>query len=134
MRDRTRSLKVCASIPALVLAALVVSACGGSSGDSNESSAPRTGREIYVESCQTCHGRSGEGFVGPSLIDAAARYPDVADEIAIVTNGIGEMPAWGGRLTTAQIATVVEYTRRKFTTLPTTVPFVGPTIVPTAEP
>jgi mono/diheme cytochrome c family protein len=127
MRDRTRSLKVCASAAAAVIAALVVSACGGSS----ESSAPRTGQEIYVASCQTCHGRNGEGFVGPSLIDTAARFPDVTAEIAVVTNGEGEMPAWGGRLTTKEIATVVDYTRGKFTTMPsttsTTVPFVGPT-------
>ena len=127
MRDRTRIIKVCASLLSLVVAAIVVSACGGS----NESSAPRTGREIYVDSCQTCHGRSGEGFVGPSLIDSAARYPDVADEIAVVTNGMGEMPAWGGRLTTAQIATVVAYTRAAFTSTSTTEPFVGPQLVTT---
>ena len=127
MSDRTRSVKVCASIAAMVVAALVVSACG----DSSESSAPRTGRAIYVESCQTCHGRSGEGFVGPSLIDSAARYPDEADEVAIVTNGIGEMPGWGGRLTTAQIATVVGYIRGAFTSTSTTEPFEGPQLVTT---
>ena len=122
MRDRTRSLEVYVFIPVLVVGALLLGACGGS----DEASAPRTGRAIYVDSCQTCHGRSGEGFVGPSLIDAATRYPDIADEIAIVTTGRGEMPGWGGRLTPAQIAMVVEYTRTAFTT-PTTVPFVGPT-------
>lgn len=127
MRNRTQVLAICARISFLIAAALLVSACGSS----NESSAPRTGREIYVESCQTCHGRSGEGFVGPSLIDSAVRYPDVDDEIEIVTNGMGEMPAWGGRLTTEQIATVVRYTRLAFTSTPTTEPFVGPQLVTT---
>ena len=127
MRDCTGSMKVCASAAGLVVAALLLGACGSS----DETSAPRTGREIYVASCQTCHGRQGEGFVGPTLVDVAVRYPDVADEISLVMNGAGEMPGWGGRLTTEEITTVVEYTRRAFAsasaTTSTTAQFVGPT-------
>jgi len=39
------------------------------------------------------------------------RYEDVADEISVVRRGIGEMPAFRERLTDAEIAAVVEYTR-----------------------
>jgi mono/diheme cytochrome c family protein len=95
-------------------AALLVVACGGGSDEAY--APPKTGAGIYEASCATCHGKSGQGFVGPSLVDTAVEYPDVADEIAVVTNGIGEMPAWGGRFTTKQIATVVDYTRTRFAT------------------
>jgi mono/diheme cytochrome c family protein len=67
--------------------------------------------------------------VGPSLIDVADRYPDVAAEIALVTNGSGQMPGFGTRLSDEQIATVVAYTREKFSSAPattTSAPIVGP--------
>lgn len=135
MRDCTGGAKAAVrAIGLCAAAALLGAACSGS----EEESVPRTGPAIYKATCQTCHGRQGEGFVGPSLVDAAARYPDVADEVAIVTNGNGQMPAFGGRLTTAQIATVVDYTRLAFTSVPntssTTAPFVGPTIPTTTAP
>ena len=38
-------------------------------------------------------------------------YPDPADQIAVVTNGRGGMPAFGEKLSEEEIAAVVEYTR-----------------------
>ena len=71
------------------------------------------GEQISAANCSTCHGAHGEGAVGPRLSGGAVvrRYPDKADQIAVVTNGQAGMPAWKGRLTPAQIAAVVEYTR-----------------------
>ena len=40
-----------------------------------------------------------------------AKYPDIDDQIAVVTNGKGTMPAWGSRLSAGQIRRVVEYER-----------------------
>jgi mono/diheme cytochrome c family protein len=40
-----------------------------------------------------------------------AVYPDAADEIAVVTNGRGGMPAFSERLSAEEIAAVVDYTR-----------------------
>ena len=111
----------------LVVALVALGMATGCSGGSDDSE-PRTGREIYVAVCQTCHGRDGGGFVGPSLVDAAQRYPEITDEIAVVTNGMGRMPAFGARLSAEQIKTVVEYTRDRFSTAPTTI--VGPTLAP----
>jgi mono/diheme cytochrome c family protein len=105
----------------IVLAAVLIGACGGSSS----TSAPTTGSAIYRSTCATCHGRSGEGFVGPSLVDIAKRYPNEADQINVVTGGKGQMPAFSGRLTAKQIAAVVAYTRDTFVSTPTT-PAVGP--------
>jgi len=93
---------------------MLLVACGG--GSDTAYVPPKTGPAIFATFCATCHGKRGQGFVGPSLVDSAAKYPDVANEIAVVTNGRGEMPAWVGRLTTEQIATVVDYTRTEFAT------------------
>ena len=59
-----------------------------------------------------CHGSQGEGGVGPVLAgQVVTRFPDAADQIAVVTNGRGGMPAFGNDLTDEEIAQVVEYTR-----------------------
>jgi mono/diheme cytochrome c family protein len=71
------------------------------------------GAAIFGDNCAGCHGGDGSGGIGPRLAGGrvVARYPDPADQIAVVTNGRGGMPAWGDKLTDEQIAAVVEYTR-----------------------
>lgn len=110
----------------LVATAGLTAACSGS----DEQSEPKTGSQIYKAVCATCHGRSGQGFVGPSLVDVALRYPDVADQVALVTNGRGQMPAFGGQLSRAEIDKVVEYTRTGLGGAPSTstTTFIGPTV------
>jgi mono/diheme cytochrome c family protein len=93
---------------------LLLAACGG--GGDEAFVPPKTGPAIYSTYCATCHGTQGQGVVGPSLVDMAEKYPNVADQVALVTSGKGQMPAWGGRLTTEQIQTVVDYTRTEFAT------------------
>ncbi len=95
-----------------MLAGALLAACGGSGDESF--TPPKSGAAIYSTYCATCHGKQGQGFVGPALTDMALKYPNVADEVSIVTNGKGQMPAWVGRLTAKQIATVVDYTRTEF--------------------
>ena len=43
--------------------------------------------------------------------ESSTVYPDPADQVAVVTNGRGGMPAFGDKLTEEEIAAVVEYTR-----------------------
>ncbi len=71
------------------------------------------GRDLYQGNCVQCHGGSGGGGRGPQLNGGAvvADYPDIADQIDLVTNGKGGMPAYGGRLEPAEIEAVVRYTR-----------------------
>jgi len=100
---------------AVVALAGAVVGCGGGGGSS--AAAPTTGAAIYRANCATCHGATGQGFVGLRLAGVVAgRYPNVDDQIAVVTNGKGAMPAWGSRLSAEQIRTVVEYTRTKLGT------------------
>jgi mono/diheme cytochrome c family protein len=71
------------------------------------------GAEIYATRCAGCHGADGGGGVGPQLSDGNVvdTFPDVADEVAVVTDGRGRMPAFGDRLTPQEIDDVVAYTR-----------------------
>jgi mono/diheme cytochrome c family protein len=71
-----------------------------------------TGQAIFATRCSSCHGADGGGGFGPTLAGVVTqRYPNVADQIALVTNGRGSMPSFAGSLTPAQITAVVEYTR-----------------------
>ena len=84
------------------------------SGPDEESGAAKTapGASIFSASCAVCHGSQGEGGVGPVLAgQVLTRFPDAADQIAVVTNGRGGMPAFRNDLTDEEIAQVVEYTR-----------------------
>ncbi|MBM3658518.1 MAG: cytochrome c [Actinobacteria bacterium] len=94
----------------LLGAGLLAAACGG--GGSDDAATPRTGPEVYAAYCATCHGAAGQGGVGPKLAGLMeSAYPDIEDQIAVVTNGKATMPAWGSRLSAGQIRRVVEYER-----------------------
>lgn len=84
----------------------------GRSAGGRGSAQPASARAIYVDNCAYCHGTDGGGGVGPQLAGkVVARFPDVDDEIAVVTNGRNAMPGWSGTLSKAEIRRVVEYTR-----------------------
>lgn len=79
--------------------ALLVTACGGDSGDTGDTG--ETGdavedagaaEELYAANCASCHGGNLEGAMGPSLETAGADLSK--DEIAdVIKNGKGQMPA-----------------------------------------
>ena len=69
------------------------------------------GAQVYADNCAGCHGADGGGGVGPSLLRITDVLPNEADEIAVVTDGRGSMPAWDGRLSADEIRAVVAYTR-----------------------
>jgi len=71
------------------------------------------GSEVFSERCASCHGSGGGGGFGPQLSDGRVveEFPQVADQIAVVREGRGAMPAFDERLTEAEIEAVVEYTR-----------------------
>lgn len=71
------------------------------------------GRDIYAKNCASCHGTDGGGGVGRRLNGGlvATTYPDIADQIELISDGRGTMPAYMGRLTEDQIRAVSRYTR-----------------------
>ena len=75
--------------------------------------AARDGVTVYADECAACHGADGGGGVGPALSGGAvvAAFPDPADQTTVVVEGQGGMPSFGDRLSEAEIAAVVEYTR-----------------------
>jgi mono/diheme cytochrome c family protein len=78
----------------------------------------QAGADTYKSKCMMCHAADGSGsspagkamgavpFNSPALIKASD-----ADLIAATTNGKGKMPAYSGKLTSAQIKDVVAYIR-----------------------
>ena len=71
------------------------------------------GRRAYIDRCANCHGNDGGGGRGTKLSEGLMikRYPNIDDQIEIVTDGVRGMPAFGEVLDTGQILVVVRYTR-----------------------
>lgn len=61
---------------------------------------------LYDANCAACHGATGEGGVGPSLIDADHDFEETIDAIA---NGLGTMPGFSGGLSEDQIRDLAAY-------------------------
>jgi mono/diheme cytochrome c family protein len=112
LRRLVNLVEIVALVAALAFVLLLFVNEPDNGGDDSGGAAQSPGAEIYSSSCATCHGATGKGSVGPRLADVVVgRYPDVADEIEIVTDGRLGMPAFAGRLSTEEIREVVEYTR-----------------------
>jgi cytochrome c6 len=81
--------------------------------DGGGGSAGGPGAEIFSARCASCHGSTGGGGIGPRLSGGAVvdAYPDIVDEIEVVTDGKGRMPSFADRLSAQEIEQVVEYTR-----------------------
>ena len=71
------------------------------------------GRRVYIDRCANCHGNDGGGGRGTKLSEGlmVKRYPDIDDQIEIVTGGVRGMPAFEEVLDTGRILAVVRYTR-----------------------
>ena len=71
------------------------------------------GRRVYVANCARCHGAPGQGGVGPQLADGRVtrRYPNIDDQIGVITDGRNVMPSFGGDLTPEEIRAVARYER-----------------------
>ena len=75
-----------------------------------EGEAGDQGATVYRQRCAACHGGSGEGATGPSMVDVDDRL--TRDEhITVVREGRGSMPAWDRTLTEEEIEAVVDYER-----------------------
>ncbi|MCZ7529507.1 MAG: cytochrome c [Acidimicrobiia bacterium] len=123
--SRGRVGPVWRTLGVLVILGVALAGCGDdSSGGGNDTAPPPTGdqaddqalvagQEIFQSSCATCHGLTGDGGQGPKLSDGsvADRYPDIEDQIAVVSGGRGQMPSFQGELSDEEIENVVRYER-----------------------
>lgn len=102
-------------VPFLFGVSLVLTACGGAAPEVGADADPAlaAGRTIWTRNCASCHRADGSGGRGPQLNEdrVTDRFPDVADQIELVTNGRGSMPAFSGRLSPEEIEQVTRYTR-----------------------
>jgi len=112
-RRPSRTLRLLAVASALG----ALTACGAGGGGRRVTEAS-SGRAIYLAYCARCHGRGGEGGIGPQLSEGRVleRFPDEADQLAFVRRGRGAMPAFGRQLSPRQLAKVVRYTRTELAT------------------
>ena len=83
------------------------------------SPAKADGASNYKAKCALCHGADGKGDTpaGKSMGAHDFTSPDVekesdADLIAITTKGKNKMPAYGGKLSDADIKDVISYVRQ----------------------
>lgn len=72
----------------------------------------KVGQTVFKANCITCHGREGEGKVGPNLTDEFYKNVKKIEDIASVINkgaGNGAMPAWSKRLHPNEVVLVAAY-------------------------
>jgi len=117
--------RLAVSVP-LIAGAVLFGACGddddddggGGGGDADVAAVVAAvpaadvdaGADVFGSNCASCHGSDGGGGIGPNLQDVADRLT-VEEQAETVVNGRGNMPAWGGELSTEEIAEVIRYTR-----------------------
>ena len=83
-----------------------------------EALAQRGGAAVYAQNCARCHGVDGRAQTRQGRKSDAVDLtsddwsPDTARDTRIVKNGKGDMPAFGKRLSSAQVSSVVQYIRR----------------------
>ena len=77
-----------------------------------------SGADLFKAKCAMCHGADGSAStgMGKSMGLKPLGSPEVqkmsdADLTALITNGKGKMPAAKGKLTDAEISSVVKYVR-----------------------
>jgi len=75
---------------------------------------------LFGKNCATCHGKDGRAKTFKAKFDHARNLTDpewqasVSDERLFnsITNGRGHMPAWGKKLSEAEINSLVAYVRQ----------------------
>jgi cytochrome c551 len=107
-----RTLRTLAIVVVLSLTGLLA-ACGSDDAAPTPSDPTLAqGQQIYQSNCRSCHGSKGQGGTGMKLAGkVASDFPDIADEIAVIADGRGSMPAWKSKLSPEEIEAVARYTR-----------------------
>jgi cytochrome c oxidase cbb3-type subunit 3 len=78
----------------------------------NEEGVLSVGAGLFAQNCVSCHGKDGEGLVGPNLTDDHYKNLKTLGEVgSVIQNGAanGAMPAWNNRLSSPEIVAVAAY-------------------------
>ena len=67
-----------------------------------------SGSQVYALNCVVCHGSSGEGGTGLSLIESTLSLSEIT---SVVANGRSGMPAWNDALSAEEIDAVSSYAK-----------------------
>jgi mono/diheme cytochrome c family protein len=69
-----------------------------------------TTNKVFEKNCAKCHGKAADGrfLGGPSLLSEKTAAASADDLRNIITNGKGRMPKYTGKLTPAEIETLVQ--------------------------
>ncbi|HMD50090.1 MAG TPA: DUF5777 family beta-barrel protein, partial [Bryobacteraceae bacterium] len=93
----------------------VVDVAAGTVRLAEASNASEPGADLFRQNCASCHGTDGRGIAQqgtPNLTGAAVRGKSEQEIAGIIRNGKGgNMPAWSGKLTGAQIATLAHFVK-----------------------
>jgi len=74
------------------------------------------GEKVYNAQCAACHRPDGKGAGPIKPLDGSAVVlaDDKSQQIMVVLNGRGAMPAWKGTLSDTEIAAVITYTKNSW--------------------
>lgn len=88
-----------------------VAGLGGPGATTTTTVAPdeESGASIYTRLCAGCHGADGSGGLGGPILGTAYHGGSLT---AVVTDGVGTMPGFGGQLNDGQVARLVAYVER----------------------
>lgn len=100
------------AVVACILVAVIVGS-GGSDETPNSNSGPIDAEALYAQHCANCHAIDGSGAIGPKLADGRVvrRFPDIDDQIALITAGSNAMPPFDDSLSDDEIRAIAEYAR-----------------------
>jgi mono/diheme cytochrome c family protein len=120
MRERQKFWSVLALLAALFAVLFIVQATKTEGRVNVPTSMPADAKATFDSQCAKCHGRDGRAHTTRGRLSHARDMTDaswqneVSDERLFnsITKGKGKMPAYGKKLTEAQIDALVQYVRQ----------------------
>lgn len=102
----------------LLIVGLLISACNSHTDrPSDPQKVISSGQPLYEQHCATCHQKDGKGKPGqyPKLAgNPIVTLEDPIPAITTVVNGKGEMPEFGDKLSSDEIASILSYIRNSW--------------------
>ena len=94
-----------------VAAYVIASATPASEPPEEAPDAPENGSrvaaDLYADNCRTCHGPSGEGGAGPTLLGLTSSEAELT---SVIADGRGSMPGFGGAFSESEMSAMVSFT------------------------